>query len=65
VEKGAYTQLFAVASDAFSRDQSGEFWQSDTTLGEKSLKAKDKDLAKALWEWTEREMGKRGFIESN
>ncbi|KAJ9221083.1 hypothetical protein DTO169C6_6604 [Paecilomyces variotii] len=62
VEKGAYTQLFAIASDEFSREFSGQYLENGTELGQMTSRAKDDDLARKLWEWTEAEMKRLGFI---
>jgi hypothetical protein len=62
VEKGAYTQLFAIASDDFSRDMSGQYLENGTELGKMTTKAKDDELAKKLWEWTEAEMKRLNFV---
>lgn len=61
-EQGAYAPLFATASDNFTREKCGEYWESATQMGKMTSKARDKDLAKALWEWTEREMKQKGFL---
>ncbi|KAL1847303.1 hypothetical protein Plec18170_008651 [Paecilomyces lecythidis] len=62
VEKGAYTQLFAIASDDFSKKLSGAYLENGTKLGRMTSKAKDDDLARRLWEWTEAEMKRLGFV---
>lgn len=62
VEKGAYMQLFAIASDEFSREFSGQYLENGTELGRMTSRAKDDGLARKLWEWTEAEMKRLGFI---
>jgi hypothetical protein len=61
-ERGAYTQLFAVASDKFTRDMNGAYLIPIARVGKPSKKAEDTQLAKDLWEWTEKEMKRGGFI---
>ncbi|KAJ9215491.1 hypothetical protein DTO166G4_2861 [Paecilomyces variotii] len=62
VEKGAYTQLFAIASDGFNKEISGQYLENGTELGQMTSRARDDGLARELWEWTEAEMKRLGFV---
>ncbi|EXJ76258.1 uncharacterized protein A1O5_00766 [Cladophialophora psammophila CBS 110553] len=61
VDTAAYTSLYAVASDEFTQNLSGEYLQPVTKLGKASKQANDPKLAKDLWSWTLAEMSVRGF----
>ncbi|KAK9482718.1 hypothetical protein V1527DRAFT_446908 [Lipomyces starkeyi] len=61
-EKGAYTQLFAIASDQFKREMSGAYLVPVAKVGTMTKQGKDDELAKALWKWTENEMKRAGYI---
>ncbi|KAK9311431.1 hypothetical protein V1522DRAFT_373596 [Lipomyces starkeyi] len=61
-EKGVYTQLFAIASDRFTREMSGAYLVPVAKVGTTTKQGKNDELAKALWEWTENEMKHAGFI---
>jgi hypothetical protein len=61
-EDGACTQLFAVASDGFTRDMNGAYLTPIAKIGKPSKKAEDEQMATDLWDWTEKEMKAKGFI---
>ncbi|KAH8689603.1 hypothetical protein BGW36DRAFT_466456 [Talaromyces proteolyticus] len=61
-EKAAYTQLFAVASQDFTRDMNGAYLEPIAQVAKPSKLAENTQLAKDLWEWTENEMKMGGFI---
>jgi hypothetical protein len=61
-EQGACTQLFAVASQNFSRDMNGGYLTPIAKVGKPSKKAEDKQLAIDLWKWSETEMKRKGLI---
>lgn len=63
-EKGAWSSLFASVSTNFKRENSGAYVVPYAKIGTASKKARDTLLAKKLWEWTERELGSRGLLES-
>jgi hypothetical protein len=62
-EDGVYTSLFAAASDEMKKEDSGSYY---VPFGKKAVPCKyatDADLAERLWEWTEEEMRRKGFIK--
>ncbi|KIW99095.1 uncharacterized protein Z519_00758 [Cladophialophora bantiana CBS 173.52] len=61
VDTAAYTSIYAVASDEFTQNLSGEYLQPVTKLGKASKQANDPKLAKDLWSWTLAEMSALGF----
>lgn len=62
-KEGAYTSLFAAASDKIEMKDSGAYWVPFATKKVPSKQAMDSVLAEKLWEWTEKEMRKKGLIE--
>lgn len=56
VDTAAYTTLYAVASNEFTLELSGEYLQPVGKLGKASKQANDPKLAKDLWDWTLTEM---------
>ncbi|KAL4966448.1 uncharacterized protein BDV14DRAFT_198902 [Aspergillus stella-maris] len=61
--EGAYNSLFAVASMEFRESDSGGYFVPGQKRKTPSKAAMDMELARRLWEWTEREMRDRGFLE--
>jgi hypothetical protein len=61
-EDGACTQLFAVASKEFTREMNGAYLIPIAKVGKPSKKAEDKQMAIALWDWTENDMKLKGLI---
>ncbi|MCJ1389563.1 hypothetical protein MMC18_002420 [Xylographa bjoerkii] len=61
-DKGAYTQLFAIASPSFTREQSGKYFVPVAKEKTPSIYAQDDELGEKLWQWTEAEMKKGGWI---
>ncbi|KAK7418923.1 hypothetical protein QQX98_003626 [Neonectria punicea] len=62
--KGAWSSLFAIASDGFGAKDSGAYIVPYAKIGTPSACARDEDLAKRLWEWTRDEFGGKGLLES-
>ncbi|KAF5000788.1 hypothetical protein FDECE_11124 [Fusarium decemcellulare] len=62
--KGAWSSLFAVASDKFEANDSGAYVIPYAKIGTPSAAAQDKELAKRLWEWTKNELSGRGLLEA-
>jgi hypothetical protein len=60
-EKGAYTQLFAVASESFIQNMNGSYLVPVAQVSKTSKRGEDAQLATDLWEWTGKEMELRGF----
>ncbi|KAH7142069.1 hypothetical protein EDB81DRAFT_899568 [Dactylonectria macrodidyma] len=61
--KGAWSSLFAAASDEFGPKDSGAYIVPYAKIGTPSASARDGDLARRLWEWTRDEFGGRGLLE--
>lgn len=61
-EDGALTQLFAVASEGFTREMNGAYLIPFANVGKPSKKAEDKQMATDLWDWTEKEMKAKELI---
>lgn len=61
-DKGAWTNVFCVASPEMKAAQSGTYFERIAKPGMQSAKAKDMNLAEELEEWTTAEMKKQGFI---
>lgn len=61
-DKGAYSNLFAVASGQFTSADSGEYFVPVAKKSKPSKHARDMEMAKKLWDWTEKELaGKELF----
>ncbi len=54
--------MFAVASTAFRRSDSGAYVVPYAKIGNPSSAAKDPALALKLWTWTTEEFEKRGLL---
>lgn len=62
--KGAWSSLFAVASQEYGASDSGSYIIPYAKIGTPSSYARDPKLAEKLWEWTAREMGQKGLLEN-
>jgi hypothetical protein len=62
-EQGAYTSLFAVASQDFKVQDIGQYFTPVAKKTQPSKKANNAKLAADLWDWTEKEMRSRGLLE--
>ncbi len=62
-EQGACNSLFAIASQEFKKQDIGEYFTPVGTKGKPSEKATNASLAAELWDWTEKEMQGRGFLD--
>ncbi|KAF2108349.1 hypothetical protein BDV96DRAFT_671353 [Lophiotrema nucula] len=63
-EKGAWSSIFAIASSDFGREHSGAYVVPYAKIGTPSEKARDAELARRLFDWTEKEMRDRGILET-
>ncbi|KAI5460853.1 hypothetical protein BGZ63DRAFT_252267 [Mariannaea sp. PMI_226] len=61
--KGAWSSLFAIASDAFIESDSGAYIIPYAKVGTPSELARNTALAERLWEWTKNELGGKGLLE--
>lgn len=61
--KGAWSSLFAIASDEFGAKDSGAYIVPYAKIGTPSAFARDGDLARRLWEWTRDQFSGRGLLE--
>ncbi len=61
-EKGAWSSLFAIASDDFKQANSGAYVVPYARIGTPSEYARDESLAEKLWQWTETELGSKGLL---
>ncbi|CAM1501259.1 Fc.00g104210.m01.CDS01 [Cosmosporella sp. VM-42] len=61
--KGAWSSLFAVASNDFKSSDSGSYVVPYAKIGTPSAFAKDEELAGKLWAWTKQEFGAKGSLE--
>ncbi|OCT53822.1 putative oxidoreductase [Cladophialophora carrionii] len=62
-EQGSFNSLWAVAGKEMTKEMSGCYF---VPVGERktpSKQARDSTLADRLWDWTEREMREKGFLE--
>ncbi|EXJ64367.1 hypothetical protein A1O7_00703 [Cladophialophora yegresii CBS 114405] len=62
-EQGSFNSLWAVAGKEMTKEMSGGYF---VPVGERktpSKQAQDSTLADRLWDWTEREMREKGFLE--
>lgn len=62
MDTAAYTTLYAVASDEFTHDLSGEYLRPVAKVGIPSKLANDAKLAENLWDWTAAEMVRLNLI---
>jgi len=62
-DEGAYTSLFAVAGESLKKEDSGKYFVPFGKLTTPSKKAQNTELAERLWDWTEKEMKEKGFIQ--
>ena len=60
--KSAWSSLFAIASSAFERSNSGCYIVPYAKVGTPSPTAQDTLLARKLWDWTEVVFQKKGFL---
>ncbi|KPM38588.1 hypothetical protein AK830_g8007 [Neonectria ditissima] len=61
--KGAWSSLFAVASDEFGAKDSGAYVVPYAKIGTPSPAAQDEDLARRLWEWSREQFNGKGLLE--
>lgn len=61
-EKGAWSSLFAIASNDFKEVNSGAYVVPYAKIGTPSELARDESLAEKLWQWTETELGGKGLL---
>ncbi|KAM5354565.1 hypothetical protein ACJ41O_001212 [Fusarium nematophilum] len=61
--KGAWSSLFAIASDEFGAKDSGAYIVPYAKIGTPSPAARDSELAQRLWEWTQGELSGKGVLE--
>ncbi|KAH6886189.1 hypothetical protein B0T10DRAFT_575877 [Thelonectria olida] len=61
--KGAWSSLFAVASDQFGANDSGAYIIPYAKIGTPSKLARDEELGGRLWEWTRDKFGSTGLLE--
>ncbi|EGR49142.1 uncharacterized protein TRIREDRAFT_60739 [Trichoderma reesei QM6a] len=61
-EKGAWSSLFAIASNDFKGANSGAYVVPYAKIGTPSELARDESLAEKLWQWTETELGAKGLL---
>lgn len=60
--KGAWSSLFAIASADFKAADSGAYVVPYAKIGTPSAYAQDEALAIKLWDWTEKELANKGFL---
>lgn len=60
--KGAWSSLFAIASTDFTASDSGAYVIPYAKIGTPSSYAQDQALAARLWDWTEKELASKGFL---
>lgn len=60
--KGAWSSLFAIASPAFERSNSGCYIVPYAKMGTPSAAAQDNILAGKLWDWTADVLQKKGLL---
>lgn len=61
-DQGSWTQLFAVVSDQFPAELSGEYLEPLVKVGKISTDGERMELVEKLWNWTEETMRSKGFI---
>lgn len=61
-DKGAWTNVFCIASPEMKPSQSGLYFERIAKPGSESSKAKNMELAEELDKWTRAEMQNKGFI---
>ena len=62
-EEGSYNSLWAVAGSDVTAEHSGRYFIPVAVEKRPSKQAEDETLAERLWEWTEKEMGRKDFLE--
>ena len=60
--KGAWSSLWAISSDGFSRENSGGYVVPYAKISTPSKFAQDRQLAEKLWNWTEEQLAKKGLL---
>lgn len=60
--KGAWSSLFAVASNEFTRSNSGSYIVPYAKIGTPSSAATDAELANKLWGFTHELLNSKGFL---
>lgn len=61
--KGAWSSLFAVASEEFAEKNSGVYIVPYAKIGTPSTFARNAELATRLWDWTANEFKSKGLLE--
>lgn len=61
-EKGSFSSLFAVASASFKSEDSGEYFVPIAKKSKPSKHARNAELAKKLWDWTELEFKSKELV---
>ncbi|KEF57969.1 uncharacterized protein A1O9_05892 [Exophiala aquamarina CBS 119918] len=62
-EQGSYNSLWAFAGEDVLLEHSGKYFIPVAVEKKPSKQAVNGKLAKRLWKWTEREMGKKGMLK--
>jgi hypothetical protein len=58
---GAYTQIYAAASSSVKIADNGSYFAPGPKKEKLSALAQDAQLAKKLWEWTDKQLDAKGF----
>jgi len=61
-DQGAYNTVFVAASQDFTAEMSGQYFVPNAKLAKPHKNAENPELAKTLWDWTEREMREKGLL---
>ena len=59
--KGAWSSVFAIASNGFTAADSGKYVVPYAKFGKPSKFAQDEELAKKLWVWTVSRLRGKGY----
>lgn len=62
VNSGSYNSLYTIASSNFSSEMNGKYFVPVAKIGNASKFTEDSEMAKKLWEWTEKEMRDKGLL---
>jgi hypothetical protein len=60
--KGAWSSVFAIASEAFTASDSGKYVLPYAKFGTPSKFARDGELAKKLWDWTVKHLEEKNIM---
>jgi hypothetical protein len=58
---GAYTQIYAAASSDIKITDNGSYFTPGPKKEKLSALAQNAQLAKRLWEWSDKQLGLKGF----